>query len=384
MKVVEEMKKAGVKVLRNEEWQIEDDLVLKEGKMYMLKNDKLRLEIIQLHHNTLIAGYGGQWKTVELVTRNYWQLGVMKEVKRYVKECDQCQRIKNRAEMPVEKLRPYKVLERPWQHILVDFIMKLPVFRDYDSILVVCDRFLKMSYFVATTEKITAEGLVRLFRDNMWKLYELLESVISDRGPQFVVGLMRKLNKMLEIETKLSMAYHPQTDKQTERTNQKLEQYLKMYIDHRQNNQSEWLATTEFAFNNKVHTAMKSSLFKINYGKELRMSFDIRKKRKNEKAEEFMKKMKNRHEKVTAALVKSQKEMKRQIDRNRREVEEYKVGDKVLISIKDFLMELMKRAMKKLMEKYIGPYMVKKIISENIVELEFPALLRIHPVVNVR
>ena len=114
------------------------------------------------------------------------------------------------------------------------------------------------------------------------------------------------------------------------------------------------------------------------------MSFDIRKKRKNEKAEEFMKKMKNRHEKVTAALVKSQKEMKRQIDRNRREVEEYKVGDKVLISIKDFLMELMKRAMKKLMEKYIGPYMVKKIISENIVELEFPALLRIHPVVNVR
>jgi len=144
------------------------------------------------------------------------------------------------------------------------------------------------------------------------------------------------------------------------------------------------LATTEFAFNNKVHTAMKSSLFKINYGKELRMSFDIRKKRKNEKAEEFMKKMKNRHEKVTAALVKSQKEMKRQIDRNRREVEEYRVGDKVLISIKDFLMELMKRAMKKLMEKYIGPYMVKKIISENIVELEFPALLRIHPVVNVR
>ena len=384
MKVVEEMKKAGVKVLRNEEWQIEDDLVLKEGKMYMLKNDKLRLEIIQLYHNTLIAGYGGQWKTVELVTRNYWQLGVMKEVKRYVKECDQCQRMKNKAEMPVEKLRPYKVLKRPWQHILVDFIMKLPVFRGYDSILVVCDRFLKMSYFVATTEKITAEGLARLFRDNMWKLYELLESVISDRGPQFVVGLMRKLNKMLEIETKLSMAYHPQTDKQTERTNQKLEQYLKMYIDHRQNNQSEWLATTEFAFNNKVHTAMKSSLFKINYGKELRMSFDIRKKRKNEKAEEFMKKMKNRHEKVTAALVKSQKEMKRQIDRNRREVEEYRVGDKVLISIKDFLMELMKRAMKKLMEKYIGPYMVKKIISENIVELEFPALLRIHPVVNVR
>ena len=144
--------------------------------------------------------------------------------------------MKNRAEMPAGKLRPNQVPERPWQHISVDFITKLPVSKDHDSILVVCGMFSKMSHFVATTEKITAEGLVRLFRDNMWKLYELLESVISDRGPQFIARLIRKLNKILEIETKLSMAYYPQTDGQMERTNQELEQYLRMYIDHRQNN----------------------------------------------------------------------------------------------------------------------------------------------------
>ena len=83
-------------------------------------------------------------------------------------------------------------------------------------------------------------------------------------------------------------------------------------------------------------------------------------------------------------LVKSQEEMKKQADRNRKKTEEYKVGDKVLISTKDFLMELMKRATKKLMEKYIGPYVVKKIVSENAVELELLALLRIHLVVDVR
>ena len=83
-------------------------------------------------------------------------------------------------------------------------------------------------------------------------------------------------------------------------------------------------------------------------------------------------------------LVKSQEEMKKQADRNRKKTEEYKVGDKVLISTKDFLMELMKRATKKLMEKYIGPYVVKKIVSENAVELELLASLRIHLVVNVR
>jgi len=81
-----------------------------------------------------------------------------------------------------------------------------------------------------------AEELARLFRDNVWKLHGLPESVISDRGPQFAVRLTRELNKMLGIETKLSTAYHSETDGQTERTNQKLEQYLRMYVNHRQNN----------------------------------------------------------------------------------------------------------------------------------------------------
>jgi len=206
--------------------------------------------------------------------------------------------------------------------------------------------------------------------------------VISDRELQFVAGLTKELNKMLGIETKLLMAYYPQTNGQTERTNQELEQYLKMYINHRQNNWSEWLATAEFASNNKVHTVTKTLPFQVN--RELRIGFDIRKKGKNKKAEEFVKEMKERHEEARVALVKSQEEMKRQADRNRKEAEEYRVGDKVLISTKDFLTELMKRAMKNLTEKFIRPYVVKKIMSENVVELELPVLLRIHLVVNVR
>ena len=138
--------------------------------------------------------------------------------------------------MPAGKLRPNQVPKRPWQHISVDFITKLLVSKGYDLILVVCDRFLKMSHFVVTTEKTMVKGLARLFRDNVWKLYGLPESVISDRGPQFAAEMMKELNKMLGIEMKLSMAYHPETDRQTERTNQELEQYLRMYVNHRQNN----------------------------------------------------------------------------------------------------------------------------------------------------
>ena len=131
--------------------------------------------------------------------------------------------MKNRAEMPAGILRPNQILERPWQHILVDFITKLPMSKGHDLILVVYDRFSKMSHFVVTTEKTTVEGLARLFRNNVWKLHGLPESVILDRGLQFVAELTKELNKMLGIETKLSTAYHPQTDRQTERTNQELE-----------------------------------------------------------------------------------------------------------------------------------------------------------------
>ena len=218
---------------------------------------------------------------------------------------DQCQRMKNRAEIPAGKLRPNQIPERPWQHISVDFITKLPMSKDHGSILVVCDRFSKMSHFVVIIEKMMAEGLVRLFRNNVWKLHGLLESVISDRGLQFAAGLTKELNKMLGIETKLSMAYYPQIDSQTKKTNQELEQYLRMYVNRKQNNWSEWLAMAEFTFNNKVHTVTKTSLFQVNYRRELRMGFDIRKKGKNEKAEEFVKEMKEKHEEARAALMKS-------------------------------------------------------------------------------
>jgi len=98
----------------------------------------------------------------------------------------------------------------------------------------VVDRLTKMVHFISTIEKMLAEGLVRLFRDNVWKLHGLPESIILDRGPQFTAGLIRELNRILGIKSKISTAFHPQTDGQMERVNQELEQYLRMFIDHRQ------------------------------------------------------------------------------------------------------------------------------------------------------
>jgi len=321
VRVVEGMKKAEVKELWGNEWQIEGDLVLKEGKVYVPKDKELRAEVIRLHHDVPAAGHGGRWKTVELVMRNNWWPGVIRDIGKYIEGCDLCQRMKNRTEELARKLKLSEISKRPWMHLIVDFITKLLVVAGKDTILVVCDWLSKMTYFVATMEGTLAECLARLFWDNVWKLHRLPESVVSDRGPQFAAELTRELNKMLGIKMKLSTAFHPQTDGQMEWMNQELEQYLRFFIEYRQKDWPEWLTSAELAVNNKAHTATKVSPFIANYGRELRIGGDIRKKGKVESATEFIERMKKVHEKAEVALKKTQEEMKKYADRSRRETE---------------------------------------------------------------
>jgi len=133
---------------------------------------------------------------------------------------------------------------------------------------------------------------------------------VPDRRPQFVVDLTKELNQMLRIETKLPIVFYLQTDSQIERMNQELEQYLRFFIDHRQKDWPEWLVLAKFAINNKIHSVTKMSLFIANYGRELRKKVDIRRKRKMEKATEFVERMKKVQEEVGVALKRVQEEIK--------------------------------------------------------------------------
>jgi len=134
--------------------------------------------------------------------------------------CDICYKMKNRTEAPVEKLKLSKILEKLWIHLMVDFITKLLLVAGKDAILVVYN---KLSKIVATTKRTLVKGLARLFRDNIWKLHGLPESVVLDKGPQFIVELTRKLNKMLETEMKLLTSFYSQKNGQIKGMNQELE-----------------------------------------------------------------------------------------------------------------------------------------------------------------
>ena len=125
-----------------------------------------------------------------------------------MEEYDLCQRIKNRTKEVAGKLKLSEIPEKSWTHLTVDLITKLPIVARKDVILVVCNRLSKMAHFVATTEETLVEGLARLFRDNVWKLHGLPESIVLDRGSQSAVELTKKLNRMLEIEMRLLTVFH--------------------------------------------------------------------------------------------------------------------------------------------------------------------------------
>ena len=220
---------------------------------------------------------------------------------------------------------------------MVDFITNLPIVARKDVILVVCNKLSKMMHFVATTEGILVEELIRLFRNDVQKLYRLPESIILDRELYFATDIIRELNSMLKIETKLLIPFYPQTNEQTEQINQELEQYLQFFVDHRQKNWLEWLVSAEFAINNKTHSITKVSPFIANYRRELRMGVNLKRKEKMEKAMGFVEKMKKIQKEAKAVLIRAQEEMKRQADKGRKEAEVWEVGDKVMLSIKDLV-----------------------------------------------
>jgi len=156
-----------------------------------------------------------------------------------------------------------------------------------------------------------------------------------------------------------------------------------MFIDHRQEQWPDWLEMAKFVYNNKVYLNMKTLPFKANYRQNSRLGFEIRKKRRYKEAEKFITKIREIQEKAKVVLEKTQKEIKKYTNRKRAEVNEYKVEDLVMLSIKNLKYQMIRRKTNKLTEKFVDSYKIKKIILTNAVELKLPSMIKIHPVVNV-
>jgi transposase InsO family protein len=377
---VDQLLKGTKPTLVPKEWGMEDGMVTHAGKVYVPKDEGLRREVVALHHDSPMCGHPGLWKTLELIQRNYWWPGITKFVRRYLAGCDHCQRYKNFPQSPVGPLNPLPVPERPWQEISVDLITDLPLSRGYDSILVVVDRFSKQAHFVPCTKTLSSHGLAVLYRDYVWKLHGLPDSITSDRGPQFASDFMRELCSMLSIRQRLSTAFHPQTDGQTERVNQAVEQYLRLYINWDQYDWSDRLPQAEFAYNNLENSSSHQSPFLVANGFHPRIGVEVRDDLRIPMASTFAGHLQKVWEEAKHALLLSQQEMKRFYDRSRGALPNYKIGDKVWLEVTNLRLQ---RSSRKLSERRLGPFTIEKIVSPFAIQLKLPGTLRIHPVVNV-
>src|SRR5262245_38812989 len=197
---VRELKKGNRRLMRGEEWKERDGLILFRDRIYVPKNDELRRRIVAQHHDSLIAGHPGRWKTLELVSRSYWWPQMSRYIGQYCSTCDLCLRTKTQRHRPFGELQPLEIPDERWKTISVDFIVELPEAHGYDAVMVTMDTVGKRGHFIPTTTTITAHGSAELFLRNVWKLHGLPTNVVSDRGPQFVAEFTEELYRLLSIK----------------------------------------------------------------------------------------------------------------------------------------------------------------------------------------
>jgi hypothetical protein len=169
--------------------------------------------------------------------------------------CHECQISKPDRQPRAAPLQPNEIPSEPWAIISINLIGPLIPSKGKDMILVIVDRFSKKAYFLPCNTTITSQGVANLYRDHIFKEHGLPRKVISDRGSQFVSGFMKGLYQNLGIKANPSTTYHPQTDGQTERVNQELEEYLRIYVNERQNDWVDWLPIAQFCHNDRSHSA---------------------------------------------------------------------------------------------------------------------------------
>ena len=229
-KAVKELKSGRGRTFRAAEWREDDGLLFFRDRIYVPRDLNLRRRILEQHHDSRIAGHPGRWKTLELISRNYWWPNMSQFVGRYCATCDLCLRTKVQRRRPIGELHPLPIPEDRWKVVSVDFVVELPESNGYDAVMCVVESTTKRAHFISTHTTVSALGAARLYLQNVWKLHGLPSMTVSDRGGQFVAQFTRELYRLLGIKVAASTAYHPQTDGQTERLNQELEQYIRLFV----------------------------------------------------------------------------------------------------------------------------------------------------------
>jgi len=293
-------------------------------------------------------------------------------IKQYVKNCDICQRTKVVRHAPYGLMKPNEAPDRPWRSISMDFITDLPKSKENDAILIVIDRLTKMAHLLPWTKEMNARQFSELFVREIFRLHGLPNDIITDRGSIFTSDLWKETTKQLGIERRLSTAFHPQTDGQTERTNSTLEQYLRAYVNYQQDNWKELLPMAEFAYNNGYQESIKHTPFFANYGINPEYQTIGHLMQGKITPPEDMSQL---HDTLQAEMTEAQLRHKEYYDAGRKPDPNLQSGDMVWLLPENIRTT---RPCKKLDYKKIGPFKILAKIGGSAYKLDLPRSMRIH------
>jgi hypothetical protein len=358
------------------------------GQLYVPGDRALRTHLIRECHDAATGGHLGRDKTLEQMKRRFFWHGMAKQVEEYVTTCDACQRNK-----PSQQRTPGLLMSIPSPTVAghtwtMDLITQLPRTRGgNDAIVVWTCKFSKLCHYAACKTSIDAPTLARLFLNVVVRQHGMPANIISDRDPRFTAHFWRAFWRSMGTTLRMGTAYHPQTDGQTENSNKTLEIMLRSVIDFDQKDWDEHLAAAELAVNNSKNATTGFSPFYLFYGQEARLPLDLALApltgaRDNPAAAEATARWRRAQQQALDNIEQAQRRQAVYANQRRRPLH-FRIGDYVWLSSKNLKLVGEAKRARKLTEPWIGPYMVKRVVNANAYELDLPASLQIHPVVNV-
>ena len=350
---------------------------------------ELKRKILFSEHDDPSRGHPGTFKTICFVKRKYYWRNMNSDIKNYIRTCEKCQRNKHRQTRAPGLLNVLPVPEARWQHITMDFILSLPMSDSNNAIWVIVDRLTKRAHFIPVSmgdNESSARACASIFRKEYQRLHGIPETIVSDRDTRFTSIFWQEFMKLQGSLHKMSSAFRPNTDGQTERTNRFIEDYLRNYVHATQENWAELVYSAEIAYNSRVHESIKMSPFEADIGYIPRAVPDhvfdrIVGSKSKQEIWQFGKRQQETLELLKSTLEEAQNRMKRYYDRNR-PIQTFAVGDKVLLSAKNLNIEhlgISASGTTKFGPLWIGPYPVLAKTSIDTYKLQLPVGLHLHP-----
>ena len=381
IKLKEEIEKG-----KKAEFQIRDDgMIVKGQRMCVPEYGELKREIMEEAHLSAYAMHPGSTKMYKTLKEHYWWNGMKKEIASFVSRCLTCQQVKAEHQKPAGKLQLLPIPVWKWEKITMDFVTGLPrTQRQHDAIWVIVDRLTKSAHFLPINVEDSLEKLAKLYVDEIVRLHGVPVSIVSDRDPRFTSRFWPSLQTALGTRLHFSTAFHPQTDGQSERTIQTLEDMLRACVMEFKGSWDTHLTLMEFAYNNSYQASIDMAPFEALYGRKCRtpVCWDEVGERRlvgPELVQITLEKVK-----VVRDNLKIARDRQRSYADNRRRDLQFKIGDRVFLKISPWKGVLRFGRRGKLSPRYIGPYEILSKVGPVAYKLKLPPeLSRIHDTFHV-